>query len=262
MEVTDSEEALPQANSPTSTVRSAPDHGSAAPFWLLVVLYLALVLLPLGFAAMQYPRASQAPVDTVASALGIFAFAALMVDFLFSGRTRWISQRIGVQRTMRIHRWVVYAIIPCILIHPFIYSAPDGVSWPWFNAADPMLPLDHLSLITGLAAWILTAGIVFVAVDHKKMPGSYRVWRLMHASSAFVLAVLIAVHAISAGGYSSRIFLAGYWIVLLCAGLLILLEMFLIQPWRLRRRLRSARSLSTRKTGPKNRPPINIVWWH
>ena len=250
--MTVSKKAPHQGNSATPPVRSAPDRGPAAPLWLLVVLYMTLVLMPLGLAAMHYPIKSRAPVDTLASALGIFAFAALMVDFLFSGRTRWISQRIGVQRTMRIHRWVVYAIIPCIVIHPFLYSAPDGVSWPWFNAADPVLPLGHLSLITGLAAWILTAGIVFVAVDHKKMPGSYRVWRLIHASSAFVLGALIAVHAISAGGYSSRIFLAGYWIVLLCAGLLILLEMFLIEPWRRRRMLRRARDISKRKTNPDN----------
>lgn len=231
------------------------DKRSAAPLWLLVILYVTLVLVPLGLAALHYPVKSRPPVDTLASALGIVAFAALLVDFLFSGRTRWISDRIGVQRTMRIHRWVVYAIIPCIAIHPFIYSAPEGVSWPWFNAADPVLPLGQLSLITGLAAWILTAGIIFIAADHKKMPGSYRSWRLMHASSAFVLGALIAVHAISAGGYSSRILLAGYWVLLLCAGLWILLEMFLFQPWRRRRTLRHAIDVSKRKADPANRSP-------
>ena len=253
--MTVSKKAPPQENSATQPARLEPGKHLAAPFWLLVVLYLTLVLMPLGLAALHYPINARAPVDTLASAMGIFAFAALMVDFLFSGRTRWISQRIGVQRTMRIHRWVVYAIIPCIVIHPFLYTAPDGVSWPWFNAADPVLPLGQLSLITGLAAWILTAGIVFVAVDHKKMPGSYRTWRLMHASSAFVLGVLIAVHAISAGGYSSRIALAGYWGVLLGAGLLILLDMFLIQPWRRRRLFWRARGLSKRQTSPDDRAP-------
>ena len=224
----------------------------AAPFWLLVTLYIALVLLPLGLAALHHPIEPRAPVDTLASALGIVAFAALQVDFLFSGRTRWISGQIGVKRTMRIHRWVVYAIIPCIAIHPFLYSAPDGVSWPWFNAADPVLPLGHVSLITGLAAWILTASIIFVAADHMKLPGSYRTWRLMHASSAFVLGALIAIHAITAGGYSARTFLTGYWILLLCAGLLILLEMFFVQPWRQRRIIRRASDVSEAKTCPGN----------
>ncbi|WP_117318436.1 ferric reductase-like transmembrane domain-containing protein [Chromatocurvus halotolerans] len=166
------------------------------------------------------------------------AFAALLVDFLFSGRTRWISDRIGVRRTLRIHRWVAYAIISCIALHPFLYTAPDGVSWPWFNANDPTLILGNWSLFTGLAAWILTAGIILIAVDHRKLPGSYRAWRLMHAGSALLLGTLIAVHAISADGYSGQTGLAVYWILLLCVGLLILIEMFLVQPWRRRLALR------------------------
>ena len=224
--------------------------GPVASLWLIGVLYITLVLMPFGLAALHYPLKLQTPIDTLASGLGIFAFAALLVDFLFSGRTRWISDRIGVRQTMRIHRWVVYAVIPCIVVHPFLYSAPGGGSWPWFNAADPMLPLGHWSLITGLAAWILTAGIIFIAVDHKKMPGSYRAWRLIHAISAFVLGTLIAIHAISAGGYSGRAVLAGYWIILLSAGLLLLLEMFLFQPRGRRRIRRHASKLSKRNTDP------------
>ena len=234
-----------------TTARSRHSRGAAAPLWLIGVAYASLLLVPLGLAWRHHPIEPRAPVDTLASALGIVAFAALQVDFLFSGRTRWISDRIGVRRTMSIHRWVVYAIIPCIVIHPFLYSAPEGVSWPWFNAADPMLPIGVWSLVTGLAAWILTAGIILVAVDHKKMPGSYRSWRLMHAASAFVLGALIAVHAITSGGYSSRMFLAGYWILLLSAGLLILLEMFLFQPWRRRRSFRVARDVSKRTADPE-----------
>ncbi len=245
-----SRNASPPKNPAETPVQRVKEKRLAAPLWLLVVLYLSLVLAPLGLAALHYPIKSHAVVDTFASALGIVAFAALLVDFLFSGRTRWISDRIGVRRTMRIHRWVVYAIIPCIVIHPFLYAAPDGGSWPWFNAADPVLPLGHWSLFTGLAAWILTASIIFIAVDHKKMPGSYRSWRLLHASSALLLGVLIGVHAISAGGYSGRTVLAGYWILLLCAGLFLLLEMFFFQPWRRRRTLRRARDSTKQGEGP------------
>ena len=248
-----SSKARHSKNSAAVSVGAPRDLRLVSSLWLLAILYLTLVLVPLGLAALYYPIGSREPVDTLASALGIVAFAALLVDFLFSGRTRWISNRIGVQRTMRIHRRVVYAIIPCIAIHPFLYSAPDGVSWPWFNADDPVLPLGHLSLITGLAAWILTAAIIFIAVDHKKMPGSYRVWRLMHASSALVLGALIAVHAMSAGGYSARIFLAAYWILMLGAGLLLLLEMFFFQPWRRRRIVRRASDLANGKTNSGDR---------
>lgn len=219
--------------------------------WLIALLYVMLILAPLGFAFSHHPIAARAPVDFVASTLGLVAFAALLVDFLFSGRTRWISDRIGVRRTMRIHRWVAYAIIACIAIHPFLYTAPDGASWPWFNADDPTLILSHLSLASGLAAWILTAAIVLIAVDHRKLPGSYRTWRLMHAGSALVLAALIALHAISADGYSSQTGLAAYWILLFCAGLLMLVEMFLVQPWRQRRTMRAKQRRYARYSGDR-----------
>ena len=227
-----------QPDSSESSLRRG-SRGDGAPLWLLVLLYVMLLLAPLGFAFLHRPANTRAPVDIAASALGMVAFAALLVDFLFSGRTHWISNRIGIRRTMRIHRRIAYAVICGIAIHPFLYTAPDGVSWPWFNANDPTLSLSHWSLASGLAAWILTAAIVFIAADHKKLPGSYRTWRLMHAGSAIVLAALIGVHAISAGGYSSQLGLAAYWIVLLCAGMVMLIEMFLVQPWR---RLRTRRA--------------------
>ncbi len=207
--------------------------------WLLGALYVTLILAPLGFAFFLYPISAHAGVDVFASTLGMLAFAALLVDFLFSGRTQWISGRLGVHRTMRIHRWMAYAIIAGIAVHPFLYTAPDGLSWPWFNSNDPTLILGNWSLITGLSAWILTAAIIFIAADRKKMPGSYRTWRFMHAGSALILGLLIAIHAITAGGYSSQPLLAIYWILLLLAGLWMLVEMFLLQPQQ-RRRLSAA----------------------
>ena len=167
--------------------------------------------------------------------MGIIGFAALLVEFLFSGRHRWISGRIGVDSTMRIHRRLAYAIIVLIVIHPFLYSAPDGLSWPWFNAADPTLILNYWSLFSGLGAWILTAAIIVVAVDHNKLPCSYETWRVMHAGSAVVLGALIAVHAVTAGGYSAQTSLIIYWLLLMAAASLALIEMFLVRPWRQRR---------------------------
>ena len=211
-------------------IADRPRRRGARP-WLLVLVYVALITAPLGLAALYFPIAQRPWIDEFASALAIMAFAALLVEFLFSGRHRWISGRIGVNRTMRIHRRVAYAIIAFIVIHPFLYTAPDGVSWPWFNAADPTLTLNDWSLFAGLAAWVLTAAIILIAVDHNQLPCSYETWRIMHAASAVVLGALIAIHAISAGGYSARLIVGGYWILLLGAAIVTLIEMFLVRPW-------------------------------
>jgi len=223
--------AASDKNPGQTELQARPRRRGARP-WLLVLVYLALVMAPLGLAGLYYPIAQRPGIDEFASALAIIAFAALLVEFLFSGRHRWVTGRIGINRTMRIHRRVAYAIIAFIVIHPFLYTAPDGVSWPWFNAADPTLTLNDWSLFSGLAAWILTAAIILIAVDHTQLPWSYETWRVMHAASAVVLGALIAIHAISAGGYSARPILAGYWILLLGAAIVTLIEMFLVRPWR------------------------------
>ena len=214
--------------------QTRPSRRGAGP-WALVFLYLALILIPLGLALPYYPIESRPWVDKLASAMGIIGFAALLVEFLFSGRHRWISGRIGVDSTMRIHRRLAYAIIVLIVIHPFLYSAPDGLSWPWFNSADPTLILNYWSLFSGLGAWILTAAIIVIAVDHNKLPCSYETWRVMHAGSAVVLGALIAVHAVTAGGYSAQTSLIIYWLLLMTAAALAMIEMFLVRPWRQRR---------------------------
>jgi len=220
-----------QAEKPDKTAR--PRRRGARP-WLLVSIYLGLTLAPLGLAVLYYPIGERAAIDELASALAMAAFAALLVEFLFTGRHRWISGRIGVDRTIRIHRLVAYAIVAFILVHPFIYTAPDGLSWPWFNAADPTLSLNGWSLSSGLAAWILTATLVVTAVERNQLPWSYETWRLVHAGGAIVLCALIAIHAITSGGYSAHLPLATYWLVLLGAAVLTLIELFLLRPWRQR----------------------------
>jgi len=210
-----------------------PRRRGAGP-WTLVGIYLTLILAPLGLALFHYPIESRPWIDQFASILGIVAFGALLVEFLFSGRHRWISGRIGVERTMNIHRQVAYVIIAFIVIHPFLYSAPDGASWPWFNAADPTLRLSHWSLFSGLAAWILTAVIILVALDRNQLSFSYETWRVLHAASAIVLGALISLHAITAGGYSAQTPLLIYWLLMLIAAALILIQMFLVRPWRQR----------------------------
>ncbi|NBB92608.1 MAG: hypothetical protein GVY32_05500 [Gammaproteobacteria bacterium] len=200
-----------------------------------MLLYLVLVLAPLALAAIGHPIASRPVVDQIASALGMTAFAAVLVEFLFNGRHRWISGRIGVDRTIRIHRRVAYVIVGFIFVHPFIYTAPDGVSWPWFNAADPTLSIGGWSLATGLGAWILTAGMVLTALDRRQLPGTYETWRLIHVGCGIGLALLIAAHAFTASGYSAQLPVSGYWVLLLGAAIVTLLEIFVLRPWRQRR---------------------------
>ncbi|MFN2287196.1 MAG: ferric reductase-like transmembrane domain-containing protein [Chromatocurvus sp.] len=215
------------------TLRSPPPRRGGRPWWLLI-LYAALICTPLTIALIEGPLLSRPVIDHIASAIAILAFAALLAEFLFSGRHRWISGRIGLNRTINIHRRIAYVIIALIVVHPFMYTASDG-AWPWFNAADPELNLSALSLFSGFGAFVLVAVIVLTAADRHQLPWRYETWRLVHVGAAVSLAALVAVHAISANGYSARTSMMIYWALLLGMAMLTLIELFIVRPWQQRR---------------------------
>lgn len=199
------------------------------------LLYAGLALAPIGLAATAYPLEARPSVDDIASALGLVAFAVLLVEFLFSGRYRWVSGRIGIDRTMRIHRWVAYATTALILIHPFLYAGPGGSPWPWFSGRDPALGLATGSLAAGVAAWVLVAALVLTAVDRRGLPVRHEIWRAAHTAGALLLGALVAVHAFTAGGYSSTPLLAGFWGLLMTGALASVLLVHVLRPWQQRR---------------------------
>ncbi len=203
--------------------------------WVLAGLYLALVLSPLALIAFTDPLESRPRVDDMASAMGLVAFAIMLVEFVFSGRHRWVSGRLGVDGTIRIHRIVAYAMVVLIAIHPFLYTGPAGIAWPWFTGADPRLELGYTSLGAGLGAWIVVALIVLTAIDREALPVRYETWRLLHAFGAVLAAALVAVHAFLASGYSSHPLLVTLWSVLLVAAAVSVLQVYVVRPWRQRR---------------------------
>lgn len=197
-------------------------------------VYLVLGGAPLALSTLAYPLGRRPWWDDIASGLGIAAFAALLLTFALSGRYERISGRLGVDRTLRLHRWVAYAILPVTAVHPFLYTNPDG-GGPWFAGPDPTLPVGLWSLTTGMGAYILIAAMVITALDRDTLPVRYESWRRLHAMGALALVGLIGLHAFTATGYSSHPAVAAFWGGLMLAAMASLIGVYLVQPWRQRR---------------------------
>lgn len=177
-------------------------------------------------------------VEEASSAIAMMATAALLLEFLLSGRFRLISAGIGMDRSLRWHQMFAQALTIAALLHPVFYTSPFGAA---FHRPDDLhdaftLGLDAASLVSGALAWLLLGLLTITAIRRDDLPYRYEVWRVSHGLGAALLAGFALHHAISAGRYSDVPALMAYWALLLALALGSLLAVYLLRPWRLARR--------------------------
>ena len=199
---------------------------------ILLGLYVVVVLTPLVLAYMLgYPPRSFR--DELSSALAMCAFAALLLEFVLSGRFRSVSGRIGIDITMRMHQLMARSLALFIIVHPFLYTT----AVPDFPRPDDVtgqlgLGLTWSSLLTGLVAWIMLLVLTLLAIYRTRLDWSYEAWRLSHGLGAVLVALFGLHHPVHAGRYSSQPVLTGYWYLLVAVALLTVLWVYLVRPWR------------------------------
>jgi predicted ferric reductase len=180
--------------------------------------------------------------------LALAAYAAILIEFVLSGRFRTVSGSIGIDNTMRFHQLMARWLTVFIVVHPFLYVTPlMGHPLPWDTTRDLTLGLSDASLATGLIAWLGLVALVLLAIFREQRDTSYEAWRLSHGIAAVLVALLGAHHTIDAGRYSARPALAAFWLILLAVALFTLLWVYALKPaWQLRNpyELRSVRQIA------------------
>lgn len=211
--------------------------------WLLMVVYIGLVLAPIGIAYAQDfpPRNWQ---DELSSALALVAFAGLLVEFMLSGRFRLISGRIGIDTTMRFHQLMARSFAVFILVHPFFYITPTmNHPLPWDETGQYTLGLTAASFVTGIIAWLALFVLIVIAIFRDRCGFSYEAWRLSHGGAAVAVAVIGVLHTFNAGRYSNDPVLSAYWLVLLGVAIFTLVWVYALKPFWLRRNPYAVRSV-------------------
>jgi predicted ferric reductase len=176
--------------------------------------------------------------DEVSSALAMAGFAALLLEFLLSGRFRGVSGGIGIDRTMRWHQVFARVLTVTLLLHPFLYTTPTGAQFvrPEDATRAGVLGLDAQALVTGALAWLMLGVLTLAAIGRDALPWRYESWRLMHGLGAALVALLGLLHTLRAGRYSAHPVLAGYWGLLFALAAVSLLAVYILRPLRLARR--------------------------
>jgi len=202
---------------------------------VILTAYALLVVLPVALGWWLIGPA-RPWLDEASSAIAMMATAALLLEFLLSGRFRVISAGIGMDRSLRWHQIFAQILTLAALLHPLFYLSPSGAAFERPDDAIAVLGLDAASLISGALAWLLLGLLTLTAIRRDDLPYRYEVWRVSHGLGAALLAGLALHHAISAGRYSSAPALMAYWAFMLALALGSLVAVYLLRPWQLARR--------------------------
>ena len=204
---------------------------------MILTAYALLVALPVALGWWLIGPA-RPWLDEASSATSMMATAALLLEFLLSGRFRVISAGIGMDRSLRWHQIFAQILTIAALLHPLFYLSPSGVAFqrPDDPSGTLVLGLDAASLISGVLAWLLLGLLILTAIRRDDLPYRYEVWRIGHGLGAVLLAGLALHHAVSAGRYSGAPALMAYWAFMLAMALGSLVAVYLLRPWQLARR--------------------------
>ncbi|MGF2733767.1 ferredoxin reductase family protein [Marinobacter sp. DUT-1] len=197
----------------------------------LIVAYLVAVTLPLLLSALVGGPPRQFHQE-LASGLGILAFSMILVEFILSGRFKAISNDVGMDVTMRFHQIMARTLLVFAVLHPLLYQGtPTGGERPWDPTRQLTLTTDFADLSTGIAAWLLLAGLVVMAIGRTQLGYRYETWRLLHGLGALLIALLLLHHTVYAGRYGSQTVMTWVWLVMTGVAVGSLLMVYLVVPW-------------------------------
>lgn len=173
--------------------------------WAAVV---ALVFLPLAFAAASPLLQWRQPVYIGAGFAGVIAMALLLLQPLLAGG---YLPGLGGLTGRRIHRWVGAVLVLAVVLHVvglWITSPPDVVDALLFRSPTPF------SAFGVTAMWAVFAAAL-IAAYRSRMKLRPRTWRRAHTGLALVVVAGSIIHAMLIEGTMETVTKA-----LLCAAVL------------------------------------------
>lgn len=217
-------------------IATAPPRSRPVTFPRLLMWLGTLVLVPYGLALAQGLDIRNFYTELV-TALSIGGLAAMLLQFVLAGRIGWFVRRCGLDQSMLLHRRAGQWIAVLFLLHPFLIVLPRFIVAPQLAAQDIWLTFTAPESATGFYAMALLAVLVLASVFKDRLPMSYEAWRLSHGIGFAVVAILATDHVITNGRHG--VYNAWFdvmWIVLCTLAVGSLLDTYLLQPMRRKRR--------------------------
>lgn len=197
---------------------------------LLAICYVAIATLPLLLAVVS-GAGGRPGLRELGSSIAMVGFAALLLEFVLSGRFRPLTDPVGMDAIMRLHQFSGHVVLALLLVHPYLYAMIPPEAGPAATRIAAATGGGTLGAVTGFLAWFGLIALVFTAVFRDELPLTYESWRLTHGLGAAAVAVLGLVHTIDAGAAAAAPAVRAFWIVAVGLALLTLVRVYVIGPW-------------------------------
>ena len=208
------------------------DHSSSRiAAFLLVGGYLLVTTAPLLLAAGPGHRPG---LQELGSAVAMVGFAALLIEFLLSGRLRSLTDPVGMDALMRFHQFSGHVVLVLLIAHPVLYAVfPVQTGLVEGRIVEPRGG-GVLAGVTGFVAWFVLIALVFAAVLRDELALTYETWRISHGAGAALVALLGLVHTLDSGAAAPGV--RWFWIAAVVLALATLVHVYALKPWLKRRR--------------------------
>lgn len=193
-------------------------------------LILIFIGLPLFFYATgSFPRRTL--LKESISLVTILAYCLMLAQFYVTRSNHLILSGYLQKNIVKIHKIVGYVFISVLLLHPFLIVVPRYFE----SGIDSMeafviilTTFNSFGILIGMCAWLLLFLLGLTSLLRKKLPISYKTWRLLHGILAVLFTVSASWHAINLGRHTTLI-LSSYLVLVALGGILPLLKIYLSQ---------------------------------
>jgi predicted ferric reductase len=221
-----------QASTAVATPRAArggPATAATGFGWLL--LYLLVGLTPLVVAVTVNPPPARDFWLEFSVALGFVGLAMLGVQFAIVSRFSTVNAPYGLDVVLNFHREFSFVAFAFVLAHPAIIVIRDP---DLLHLLNPVTA--HWTARFGLISVAALIALIVSSVWRKRLGIRYEVWRITHGLLAVTVVVAALVHIERVGYYVAGPWKRGFWIAMSAVFLVLLVNVYFIQPLRLRNR--------------------------
>jgi predicted ferric reductase len=198
--------------------------------WLSV--YLGIVLAPLAVLLLAPTPPGGGFWWDVAMGLGFAGLTMMGVQFVLTARFKRATAPFGIDVIYAFHRYLAYALLVIILMHPLILvirdpAQLDAIVTPW---AAPW------EVSAGTVSLMLLLVLVAASAFRKPLGIPYEPWRATHLLLSLGAIGLAFVHLMGVSYYTEARAVRGLWVLIGLSILGVVVHVRLLRPWLLLRK--------------------------